>query len=252
MRVSRRSFLAGTNLLLAGCAARRGSLRGVPAGLLPEARLARVRVSADRVIRTITGLRPYRPSGFVVRGEKRGDKTVIHNYGHGGGRDYALVGHRTARGRGRREVGSARLCGARLWRDRTIDRSATATSRLQSCDLRQGDAAAHDLECGWRVLGPGDVVRRSARYAGVPAAVCGSGQLCDPAISIVGGRPVWSAMATGVFAVVQRTDHACAARECVQRNRAAVSGDATAGAGAAGQRGSILSGRCMHENGTRC
>jgi glycine/D-amino acid oxidase-like deaminating enzyme len=49
-----------------------------------EARLARVRVSADRVIRAITGLRPFRPSGFVVRGEKRGDKTVIHNYGHGG------------------------------------------------------------------------------------------------------------------------------------------------------------------------
>jgi D-amino-acid oxidase len=85
MRVSRRSFLSGTNMLLAGCAARRGpGIRGVPAGLLPEARLARVRVSADRVIRTITGLRPFRPSGFVVRGEKQGEKTVIHNYGHGG------------------------------------------------------------------------------------------------------------------------------------------------------------------------
>jgi D-amino-acid oxidase len=29
-------------------------------------------------------LRPFRPSGFVVRGEKLDDKTVIHNYGHGG------------------------------------------------------------------------------------------------------------------------------------------------------------------------
>jgi D-amino-acid oxidase len=47
-------------------------------------KLARVHVSADRVIRTITGLRPFRPSGFVVRGEKRGDKTIVHNYGHGG------------------------------------------------------------------------------------------------------------------------------------------------------------------------
>jgi D-amino-acid oxidase len=36
------------------------------------------------VIRTIVGLRPYRPSGFVVRGEKLDSKTVIHNYGHGG------------------------------------------------------------------------------------------------------------------------------------------------------------------------
>jgi D-amino-acid oxidase len=41
-------------------------------------------VSADRVIRTIVGLRPFRPSGFVVRAEKVGDKLVIHNYGHGG------------------------------------------------------------------------------------------------------------------------------------------------------------------------
>ena len=48
-------------------------------------RLARVQVSPDRVIRTIVGLRPFRPSGFVVRGEKLGAKTVIHNYGHGGG-----------------------------------------------------------------------------------------------------------------------------------------------------------------------
>jgi D-amino-acid oxidase len=84
MRVSRRSFLGGTSLLLAGCAAKRRSVVGLPAGLSPEARLARVRVSADRVIRSITGLRPFRPSGFVVRGEKRGEKTVIHNYGHGG------------------------------------------------------------------------------------------------------------------------------------------------------------------------
>ncbi len=50
----------------------------------PQDRLARVHVSADRVIRSITGLRPFRPSGFVVRGEKLGEKTVIHNYGHGG------------------------------------------------------------------------------------------------------------------------------------------------------------------------
>lgn len=43
-----------------------------------------MKVSADRVTRVITGLRPFRASGFVVRGEKLDDKTVIHNYGHGG------------------------------------------------------------------------------------------------------------------------------------------------------------------------
>jgi glycine/D-amino acid oxidase-like deaminating enzyme len=45
---------------------------------------ARVRVSADRVIRSTVGLRPFRPAGFVVRAEKLDTKTVIHNYGHGG------------------------------------------------------------------------------------------------------------------------------------------------------------------------
>ncbi|MDQ6894813.1 MAG: FAD-binding oxidoreductase [Acidobacteriota bacterium] len=43
-----------------------------------------VRVSPDREIRTITGLRPFRPSGFVVRPEMLGDTLVVHNYGHGG------------------------------------------------------------------------------------------------------------------------------------------------------------------------
>ena len=85
--VPRRAMLktAGLAALGAGfsaCASRRsGSL------VWPEAprRLARVHVSEDRIIRTVVGLRPFRPSGFVVRVEKIGDKTVVHNYGHGGG-----------------------------------------------------------------------------------------------------------------------------------------------------------------------
>ena len=44
-----------------------------------------VRVTPDRVIRTVVGLRPFRPSGFVVRGERLDDRVIIHNYGHGGG-----------------------------------------------------------------------------------------------------------------------------------------------------------------------
>jgi D-amino-acid oxidase len=47
-------------------------------------RLTRVQVSADLVIGEIVGLRPYRPSGFVVRPELMDGKLVIHNYGHGG------------------------------------------------------------------------------------------------------------------------------------------------------------------------
>jgi D-amino-acid oxidase len=54
---------------------------------LPETacHLPRVRVSADREIRTMVGLRPFRPSGFRVAKEIVGDTAVVHNYGHGGG-----------------------------------------------------------------------------------------------------------------------------------------------------------------------
>jgi hypothetical protein len=47
-------------------------------------RLAPVRVSWDRIIRATVGLRPHRPSGFVLRAEQVDGKTIIHNYGHGG------------------------------------------------------------------------------------------------------------------------------------------------------------------------
>ncbi len=43
------------------------------------------RISMENVIRVVVGHRPYRPSGFVVKGEKFDDKLVVHNYGHGGG-----------------------------------------------------------------------------------------------------------------------------------------------------------------------
>ena len=44
-----------------------------------------VRVSRDRVIRVVAGLRPYRAEGFVVRAERFAGKLLVHNYGHGGG-----------------------------------------------------------------------------------------------------------------------------------------------------------------------
>ncbi|WP_052574003.1 FAD-dependent oxidoreductase [Haloferula sp. BvORR071] len=46
--------------------------------------LTPVSVDPSLEIRTITGLRPFRPSGFVVRREEREGKTLVHNYGHGG------------------------------------------------------------------------------------------------------------------------------------------------------------------------
>ena len=44
-----------------------------------------VNVSPNRVIRTVVGLRPFRPSGFMLKSEQINRKTIIHNYGHGGG-----------------------------------------------------------------------------------------------------------------------------------------------------------------------
>jgi len=43
-----------------------------------------VRVARERILRTIVGLRPFRPAGFVVRSERRGEQLIVHNYGHGG------------------------------------------------------------------------------------------------------------------------------------------------------------------------
>ncbi|HWM27715.1 MAG TPA: hypothetical protein VNQ14_04605, partial [Woeseiaceae bacterium] len=82
-RISRRNFVSSLALLpLAGACVVPGAMKHprhyTPSGLP----LRRVNVSEDRVIRTVTGLRPFRSSGFVVRAEKLGDKTVIHNYGH--------------------------------------------------------------------------------------------------------------------------------------------------------------------------
>jgi glycine/D-amino acid oxidase-like deaminating enzyme len=55
--------------------------RGDRAGKL---RLRPVVVSRDLIARTIVGLRPFRPSGYLVRSERLGEKTIVHHYGHGG------------------------------------------------------------------------------------------------------------------------------------------------------------------------
>ena len=78
MFLDRRAFVAaGSAALLSGCATvgtRRQTCTALP----------RVHVDSSRIIRTVAGLRPYRPSGFVVRREPLGDKALVHNYGHGG------------------------------------------------------------------------------------------------------------------------------------------------------------------------
>ena len=88
MTASRRSLLktAAALPLLAACPVACTSIAPGPAYHTPAGiPLRRVRVSEDRVIRRIAGLRPFRPGGFVVRAERFDDKLVVHNYGHGGG-----------------------------------------------------------------------------------------------------------------------------------------------------------------------
>jgi D-amino-acid oxidase len=77
--LSRRSFLA-----LSAAAGALVPLSKAFAGAGLQGPLPKVEVTPDRVLREIAGLRPFRPSGFVVSREQLGDKLLINNYGHGG------------------------------------------------------------------------------------------------------------------------------------------------------------------------
>jgi glycine/D-amino acid oxidase-like deaminating enzyme len=78
-RINRRGFLGGAAVSAALLAMR-------PAlAFDTKRRFAPVKVARNRVIREVVGLRPYRPSGFVVDAQRFGNKLLVHNYGHGGG-----------------------------------------------------------------------------------------------------------------------------------------------------------------------
>jgi predicted short-subunit dehydrogenase-like oxidoreductase (DUF2520 family) len=77
---SRRNFIQGVVATTALAVATRGRALAQTTAR----HFAPVKVSADRVIREVVGLRPYRDQGFVVSTERVGQKIVIHNYGHGG------------------------------------------------------------------------------------------------------------------------------------------------------------------------
>ena len=75
--------LAALGLTVEACAPK-AAAKAQTAPSRPPVRLAQVNVSWDRIIRTTIGLRPHRPSGFVLRAEQLDGKTLIHNFGHGG------------------------------------------------------------------------------------------------------------------------------------------------------------------------
>src|SRR6266478_3273578 len=80
--VDRRGFLRGALATSALLLATRSS--AFDAALNPDRHFAPVKVSRDRIIREVVGLRPYRPEGFKVEAERIGEKLLVHNYGHGG------------------------------------------------------------------------------------------------------------------------------------------------------------------------
>jgi D-amino-acid oxidase len=71
--IHRRQWLSQVAAALAAPAMARGTNR-----------LAAPNLADDQVLRTVAGIRPYRKGGVRLEREVVGNKTVIHNYGHGG------------------------------------------------------------------------------------------------------------------------------------------------------------------------
>jgi hypothetical protein len=85
--MNRREFLSALAMAgLSGCA-RKVRIANPSSGLPPYdvlPTLMPVRAHADRIFRITVCLRPFRAAGPRLDVERLGDKTVVHNYGHGG------------------------------------------------------------------------------------------------------------------------------------------------------------------------
>jgi glycine/D-amino acid oxidase-like deaminating enzyme len=81
--MKRRDFLGSIALAgLSGCARRVPTAVVPPHEIIP--RLMPIRAQMDRIFRVTVCLRPFRAAGPRLDVERVGDKTVVHNYGHGG------------------------------------------------------------------------------------------------------------------------------------------------------------------------
>lgn len=82
MLINRRHLLASATAMTAsGCTLTPAQRPSASKPLLPGAPL---KVSEDRLIRITVCTRPFRPAGPRIEAQQFGEKTVIHNYGHGG------------------------------------------------------------------------------------------------------------------------------------------------------------------------
>ncbi len=75
--MNRRDFLSVAAVGLSGCAHKANTSATIP-------KLMPIRASVDRIFRVTVCLRPFRAAGPRLDVERVGDKTVVHNYGHGG------------------------------------------------------------------------------------------------------------------------------------------------------------------------
>ncbi len=84
--MDRRSFLSASALASLSACARPAKTALVPPSVPPNLRpsLAPIRASVDRIFRVTVCLRPFRAAGPRLDVERVGEKTVVHNYGHGG------------------------------------------------------------------------------------------------------------------------------------------------------------------------
>jgi glycine/D-amino acid oxidase-like deaminating enzyme len=85
--MNRRDFLGGAAIAsLSGCAPKVRRAATAPSlptyDVLPK--LMPIRADVDRIFRVTVCLRPFRAAGPRLDVERVGDKTVVHNYGHGG------------------------------------------------------------------------------------------------------------------------------------------------------------------------
>jgi D-amino-acid oxidase len=79
--MNRRDFLGGVAMVGLGGCARKAKI-AAPSDVLPK--LMPIRAEIDRIFRVTVCLRPFRAAGPRLDVERVGDKTVVHNYGHGG------------------------------------------------------------------------------------------------------------------------------------------------------------------------
>jgi hypothetical protein len=85
-QLGRRKFLAGAGaaLGLAGIAGCSIGASGARRTVLPALQLAPLRAGTDRITQITVCTRPFRAQGPRLDVEQLGQKTIVHNYGHGG------------------------------------------------------------------------------------------------------------------------------------------------------------------------